>query len=137
MKICPYCDDGIYPEDERVYCCGTLVGATAPETGLCHSGYEQKLKALVREMGEVVQAVAYNRCCTFGSQGSGVMLHHQGPKARAMLDCPEVKSIMISPQPSDPNTCCGEGFILSEDRTHWTCDQCGREYPMLLTTKVE
>lgn len=30
------------------------------------------------------------------------------------------------------DTCCGD-LILSEDKTLWTCDKCGKKWPMLVT----
>ena len=53
-RLCPYCGNGIYSEDDRVYSCGTLVGATAPETGLCHSGYEHQLKTELADLKSLV-----------------------------------------------------------------------------------
>ena len=61
----------------------------------CHELIKQNaaLKALVCEMGEIVQAVSLHRCCNFGSSGSGTIVCHQAPKARETIDRPEVKAI--------------------------------------------
>jgi hypothetical protein len=29
--------------------------------------------------------------------------------------------------------CCGVGFVLSDNHTHWNCGQCGKQWPMLVT----
>ena len=74
---------------------GCPYGSYSPEsTCNCVFCERNRLKALVREMAEIVQAVARNKCCRFGSIGSGVMLHGQGPRARAIIDRLEVNAIL-------------------------------------------
>ena len=104
---CPYCGWGIYPEDDRVYDCGTLVGATAPETGLCHSGYEHQLKtelaalnALVREIGKVGDALTdYSECiydCSIAPTYEEVR-----DSMLEILDRPNVRAVMRENQVVD------------------------------------
>ena len=100
-------------------------------TPKCYETELAAFKSLVREMALAIDSIKSFELCTCPSESNECSIK----MAAKILSRPEVRGIMISPQPSDPNTCCGEGFILSGDRTHWTCDKCGREYPML-TTKV-
>ncbi len=43
---------------------------------------------------------------------------------------------MTSPTaPNAPHKC--GSFILSDDKTHWTCEKCGKVSPMLVTLVEE
>ena len=96
---CLFCGEGLWPEDNRIYECGSLIGASAPETGLCHTGYEHRLKALVREMAEGLQTVvvARERVVLMGPLAFSLAWQ----KAHEILSRPEVKEIMERIGPED------------------------------------
>jgi hypothetical protein len=55
-----------------------------------------------------------------------------GAEVVAVLEEAYAKAFPAQPQASEPE-CCGVGFTLSDDHTHWNCGKCGKEWPMLIT----
>lgn len=58
---CPFC--GKNRHNERIYDCGTLIGASGPETRLCAMGLVGTLRALLRECYPIVEEKSNELCC--------------------------------------------------------------------------
>ena len=48
----------------------------------------------------------------------------------------QVRTYLNSAQPTEPDTCCGD-LMLSQDRTYWTCNRCGKDFPMAVTPALD
>jgi hypothetical protein len=125
---CPHCKKA-ESWGHKLYKCGTDTNVEATgrirRSAPCYEAELATKTALLAECREVVEEVYNSKDGGAGSDGHyyyvalGKVVVN---KTAALL--PRLEAVL--------GTCCG-GLILSDDHTHWTCVNCGKEWPMLVT----